>query len=354
MVKVGIIGNGYISASHRKAYRELTEAGTPVQVEAVADIRPEFTAACEGKERIYRDYGELLENEVGKLDYVDICLPTFLHSPAAVKALDMGYNVLCEKPMAIDTAAAQAMCEAAKRSGRKLMIAQSWRFNPQCTVMREYVQEKKLGRVKCAHFNRNGGTPGWSWEGWHFDEKRSGGALLDLHMHDIDEVLYFCGNYLSPVTNALVRLGAESFRDAEGHIDMDDFHLPPVYFDATVAPSVSYLIGRIFHFVETQDIGCIVLDNLQDIQGGPLKGRRESQLNATLQLLKAIAEVTFTVVIVLSRINYPRRNRPLTVDDLQEAPYVEKYCDQIILIDSERPFVEEPIDIPADVRNLAL
>ena len=186
MVKVGIIGNGYISASHRKAYRELTEAGTPVQVEAVADIRPEFTAACEGKERIYRDYGELLENEVGKLDYVDICLPTFLHSPAAVRALDMGYNVLCEKPMAIDTAAAQAMCDAAKRNKRKLMIAQSWRFNPQCTVMREYVQQKKLGRVKCAHFNRNGGTPGWSWEGWHFDEKRSGGALLDLHMHDVD------------------------------------------------------------------------------------------------------------------------------------------------------------------------
>ena len=186
MVKVGIIGNGYISASHRKAYRELTEAGTPVQVEAVADIRPEFTAACEGRERIYRDYSELLESEVGKLDYVDICLPTFLHSPAAVRALELGYNVLCEKPMAIDTAAAQAMCDAAKRSGRKLMIAQSWRFNPQCTVMREFVKQKKLGRVKCAHFNRNGGTPGWSWEGWHFDEKRSGGALLDLHMHDVD------------------------------------------------------------------------------------------------------------------------------------------------------------------------
>ena len=167
-------------------------------------------------------------------------------------------------------------------------------------------------------------------------------------------VLYFCGNYLSPVTNTLVRLEAESFRDAEGHIDMDEFHLPPVYFDATKDPSVSYLIGRIFHYVETQDIGCIVLDSLQDIQGGPVKGCREHQLNGTLQLLKTIAEVTFTVVIVLSRINYPRRNRRLTVDDLQEAPYVEKYCDQIVLIDSERPFVEELIDIPADVRNLAL
>lgn len=186
MIKVGIVGNGYISVSHRKTFKELTDEGIAVEVVAVADIRPEFTESCRGKERIYGDYRELLRNEIGNLDFVDICLPTHLHSPAAVEAMDLGYNVLCEKPMAIDTAAAQAMCDAAKRNNRLLMVAQSWRFNPDCGIMRDYVRQSKLGRVKCAHFNRNGGTPGWSWEGWHFDKNRSGGAMLDLHMHDAD------------------------------------------------------------------------------------------------------------------------------------------------------------------------
>ena len=205
-VKVGIIGKGFISASHRKAYSELTADGIEVEVVAVSDIRPEFTKDCVGKERVYGDYHELLEAEVGKLDFVDICLPTFLHMPAAVAALDLGYNVLCEKPMAIDTEAAQAMCDAAKRNNRKLMIAQSWRFHPYCAVMRDYVKQQKLGRVKCAHFNRNGGTPGWSWEGWHFDKNRSGGAFLDLHMHDVDAM-----NSIFGVPNAVTSAGQSNW-----------------------------------------------------------------------------------------------------------------------------------------------
>jgi len=155
-------------------------------------------------------------------------------------------------------------------------------------------------------------------------------------------VLYFCGKNVTPVSDELVRLEAESFRDGDGSIIMESFHSLPVHFDGTDNPSVSYIIGRIFHMVETQDVGCVVVDSLQDILGGPLKKyRRESQLNGTLHLLKAVAEVTATAIIVLSRINYPRRNRRLSVDDLQEAPYVEEYCDQVILIDRDEKGLNE-------------
>ncbi len=192
MIKVGLIGAGRITNAHRKAYAALREAGTDVRVVAVADVRPEMTEPFRENERIYGDYSELLEAEVGKLDYVDICLPTFLHAPAAVKALNMGYNVLCEKPMAIDTESAQAMCDAAKKNGRLLMIAHSRRFFPVFDNIRKILESGELGPVKYAQFNQMNGTPQWSWEGWHFDENRSRGAFFDL-IHDIDLMNCFFG-----------------------------------------------------------------------------------------------------------------------------------------------------------------
>ncbi len=192
MINVGLIGAGWITKSHRKAYEDLRESGIDVRIAAVADIRPELTEPFKDTERIYGDYSELLKAERGNLDYVDICLPTFLHAPAAVMALDLGYNVLCEKPMAIDTESAQAMCDAAKRNDRLLMIAHSRRFFPVFENIRQILESGKLGRIKYAQLNQMGGTPEWSWEGWHFDEKRSGGAFLDL-LHDVDLMNCFFG-----------------------------------------------------------------------------------------------------------------------------------------------------------------
>ena len=185
MIRIGMIGNGFIVASHRSAYTRFAQEGMDVKVVAVADIRPERTADCEG-ERVYGDYNELLEAEQGNLDFVDICLPTFLHAPAAIKAMELGYNVVCEKPMAIDYESALAMCETAKRTGKLLMIAQSNRFCPTMLTIRKWVEEERLGKPITACIKHDGGTPTWSWENWLLTKERSGGAMLDLHMHEVD------------------------------------------------------------------------------------------------------------------------------------------------------------------------
>ena len=146
-------------------------------------------------------------------------------------------------------------------------------------------------------------------------------------------MLYFSeGNF---VQDAMLRLVTEMAKDKDGNIDIDNkVRLPSVYFDNTPSPSMSYLVGRIFHMVETVEIGGVVIDTLQNVTGGPLKRyRREHQLNCTLSILKKVAEITDTVIIVLSSLTYPRRKRRLSVDDLLESPYVEAYCDQIILLD---------------------
>ena len=192
-IKVGMLGGGWITATHRSAYKQMEAEGYDVQVVAVADIRDEMLAKFPDDCRKYGDYNELLEAEVGKVDYIDICLPAFLHAPAAVKAMNMGYHVLCEKPMTLSVPAAQEMMDAMKRNNRKFMVTQSQRFNLWSAVLRDYVKSGKLGAVKAAHFNRYGGTPEWSWNRWHFKKEMSGGAIFDTHMHDVDNIVSIFG-----------------------------------------------------------------------------------------------------------------------------------------------------------------
>lgn len=121
LIKVGIIGNGKIAKEHVASYTKLAETGK-AKLEVFCDLRPE---AMEGLQdvRIYTDWKEMLRQEQGKLDFVDICLPTFLHKEVSITAMEMGYHVLCEKPMARTEEDARAMLEASRRTGKTLMIA---------------------------------------------------------------------------------------------------------------------------------------------------------------------------------------------------------------------------------------
>ncbi len=185
MLRMGFIGQGSITSVHYAGYQTLKEEGFEISIDAIADIRPEMLEKHDAP-RKYADYNELLEAEVGKLDFVDICLPTFLHAPAAIKAMELGYNVLVEKPMALNYELCMQMCETAKKTGKLLMVAQCCRFSNFADAVRDYMSFGELGAVRHACFKRDDGTPRWAWENWFLDGERSGGALLDLHVHDVD------------------------------------------------------------------------------------------------------------------------------------------------------------------------
>ena len=126
MLNVGIIGNGSIAGAHKAAYKRLQEQGL-VQVAAFCDVRPDrlegesmdvFTDA-----RTYTDAAEMLKSETGKLDYVDICVPTYLHAEIAIAAMEAGFDVLSEKPMARTVEQAERMVEASMAA----MAISAWR-----------------------------------------------------------------------------------------------------------------------------------------------------------------------------------------------------------------------------------
>ena len=128
-----------------------------------------------------------------EVDLVDITLPTYLHADYAIKALKAGKHVLCEKPIALTMAQAERMVAAAKKAKGLFMVAHCIRFWPEYEVTKKMIDKKTYGPVYSATFRRVSPTPVWGWRNWLQKHKLSGGALIDLHIHDIDFVNHLFG-----------------------------------------------------------------------------------------------------------------------------------------------------------------
>ena len=201
MLKAGLIGYGGIARSHKRGY-DILEAEGKVKLVAVYDVRKE---AFSGNVKInidtgadkavafncYTDLDEMLEKE--ELDFVDICVPSFLHKEMAVKLLERGYNVLCEKPMALNSEDCETMLAVEKKTGKHFMIAQCLRFFPEYEFLKSCIDDGRYGKVLGAFFNRVSAQPLWGYENWYLDYNRCGGAVTDIHIHDIDMARYLFG-----------------------------------------------------------------------------------------------------------------------------------------------------------------
>jgi predicted dehydrogenase len=203
MVRVGIIGLGGMGNMHFGCYASVPGA----EVVAIADIQEEKLRpgksslkinVGEGgatidaaKHRLYTRADDLIADR--DVDMIDICLPTFLHAEYSKKGLEAGKHVLCEKPMALTYQDCLDVLGVAKKARGRLMIAQCVRFFPEYEYLNETVESKRLGRLLQLSLWRGGAPPLWSWDNWLLDHTRSGGFIMDLHVHDADFVHYLLG-----------------------------------------------------------------------------------------------------------------------------------------------------------------
>lgn len=186
MLKVGLVGCGGISGAHVPGWKALEDC----EIVAVCDVRQEMMDKYPGP-RQYLNFDEMLEKE--ELDIVDICLPTYLHPDYAIKAMEKGINVLCEKPISLNRDDVERVYAAAEKNKVKFMVAQVLRFWPEYEKVKEFYDNKTYGKLLCGRMQRLGNTPKWSWDGWMQDEKRSGYVPFDLHIHDLDWIVYTFG-----------------------------------------------------------------------------------------------------------------------------------------------------------------
>ncbi len=196
-VTIGIAGFGFMGTTHLRGWRKIPHASVAA---LCTDTDKPLTGAGGNREvsasplslermEIHRQWQALVDDP--SIDIIDICLPSDLHAEVAVAALRNGKHVLCEKPMALDSADCGRMLEAASASGRILMIGHVLRWWPEYLALHRFVSDEASGRIRTATFIRQCALPDWS--GWLTDETRSGGVLLDLLIHDIDQALSLFG-----------------------------------------------------------------------------------------------------------------------------------------------------------------
>jgi predicted dehydrogenase len=200
-INVGIAGLGFMAATHIKAYRQIPEARihsicntsgrcldgdlTKVggNINANDPVRLDMAVV-----KATRDFNELLRDPAIQL--VDICTPTLQHPQMVAAALQAGKHVICEKPLARTAELARGMAEAARQAKTFAMPAMCLRFWPEWAWLKLAIEQKTYGKVLSARFRRVAEPPTWGQK--HFAQgNSSGGALLDLHIHDVD-FIQFC------------------------------------------------------------------------------------------------------------------------------------------------------------------
>jgi len=192
MVRIGIVGLGFMGSMHAACYEQLQKKHN-VKVIAVADLNTDKAKEIAKKfgAMVYGSAEDLIEN--ANVTVVDICLPTFLHSEYSIKAMEKGYNVFVEKPVCRTLIQAEELLEAQRKTGSKVMVGHCIRLWPEYIILKRIVDSNKYGRIKNAVFSRISPKPEYSWENWLLDAQRSGSAALDLHIHDIDYIRYLLG-----------------------------------------------------------------------------------------------------------------------------------------------------------------
>lgn len=193
MVRIGIVGIGfmgmihYLAAQRLQGKAQVTALCTRDPKKRAGDwtgIRgnfgPQGTQMDLGRVQVYGELEEMLADP--ELDLIDVCLPTHLHTPVVVQALQAGKHVLVEKPIALTEADAGQMVQAAREARRLLMVAHVLPFFPEFRFAYDFVRSGRGGKVLAAHFQRIISKPDWSAD--IADHAKTGGPVVDLHIHD--------------------------------------------------------------------------------------------------------------------------------------------------------------------------
>lgn len=254
-IRVGIVGCGFIANRKHLPMMSLHE---DVEIVAFCDIIKERAVASAKQfgvpdAKVYEDYRELISRD--DIGVVHVCTPNSSHSEITVAALNHGKHVMCEKPMAINSAEAKAMLDAAKATGKKLTIGYQNRFRSDSQFIKQICDRGELGDIYLgkAFACRRRGVPIWGV----FMNKalQGGGPLIDLGTHALDLTLWMMNNY-EPVTalgstyDKIGKLGSPA--NGMGAWDPDEYEVEDSAFGmvkfkngATVVLEASWAINMI-------------------------------------------------------------------------------------------------------------
>lgn len=193
MKRIGVIGCGGMGITHLLSLKVLA-VQQDINVTAMADLRSSAldkalsiwpNASC------YSEGMQLLEKE--ELDIVLICLPSYLHTPYAARAMEKKMDVFLEKPVCLSEEDCSLLSKLQKDTGSKVLVGQVVRMMEEYIYLKTLVDQQTYGKLRSLVMWRLSGLVDWGYENWFRDLNRSGSVILDLHIHDVDYLRYLLG-----------------------------------------------------------------------------------------------------------------------------------------------------------------
>ena len=190
MMKAALVGFGTISIVHIDAI-----ASNPgMELVAICDINEELAAKVPAGVKFYTDYKKMCE-EV-KPDVVHNLLPHYLHYPVTKELVEMGFNVFCEKPIALNTKEAEQFCALEKAHPEvKIGVCLQNRMNETTEALKQIIESGEYGKI----VGIRGFVP-WRRDKGYYDAQpwrgkwkyAGGGSMINQSLHTLD-LLYFLG-----------------------------------------------------------------------------------------------------------------------------------------------------------------
>ena len=233
---IGMIGHGFMARAHTNAYKRVNDffpelAYHPVlqavcgrdgaKVKAFADQWNYASYETDWRQLVRRD----------DIDAVDICVPNNLHKEIALAAAAAGKMILCEKPLAMNSAEGREMCEAVEAAKVANMVWYNYRRIPAVTLAKKLIDAGRLGRIY--HFRANflqdwtisSEVPQGGAATWRLDSTAAGsGVTGDLLSHCIDTALWLNGKIknVSAMTETFVKERLHAETGQVQPVDIDD------------------------------------------------------------------------------------------------------------------------------------
>jgi predicted dehydrogenase len=233
--RLGMIGYGFMGRAHSNAYckaGKFFDLEFDVQLQAICARNAENAQAFAdnwGYKSVETDWRKLLERD--DIDAVDVCVPNNLHKEICLAAADAGKVILCEKPLAMNTAQGEEMCQAVEKAGVANMVWYNYRRVPAVTFAKQLIDEGRLGKI--FHYRANflqdwtidADVPQGGAALWRLDAEAAGsGVTGDLLAHCIDTALWMNGGItdVSAMTETFVKERVHSATGEVQPVNIDD------------------------------------------------------------------------------------------------------------------------------------
>jgi len=234
-INVGLIGCGFMGRTHSNAYRKVYNFFRP-------ELKPVLRAICDsnvekaktfadtwGYESVESDWKKLIQR--ADIDLIDICTPNNTHREIALAAAAAGKMIICEKPLAMNTAEGREMVAAVEKAGVPNLVSFNYRRVPAVTLAKQLIDEGRLGRI--FHYRAvflqdwtiSADLPQGGDALWRLDAKVAGsGVTGDLLAHCIDTALWLNGGIdkVTAMTETFIKERKHNITGQVEQVTIDD------------------------------------------------------------------------------------------------------------------------------------